>query len=302
MSRLSGAQHFYRHCPVDLMTEYTICESLASTDSPYMTVLEKPEPYGKIIGEFLVRQGVLKDGCSLCEVGGGYGSLMKGLLESYGHRIGRVSMIDLSLPLLERQRAALVPWRHMTLFVNADITIQMPALAKVDTIILNEVIGDLDTWEDLDPERLPDEAARLIEAYDLEVPRDRPFNFNIGALRLVEGICRRGFSAFISEHSCDCLVPRNMEYLLRGLESGGFPRKIRLAGHSEFTIRFSHLIKAATAWGKSVSTGSLAELVGIRHSPRMNFIFTARACGTDEQEIVYEILDHIREYRWLLIR
>jgi len=301
MSRLSGTQHYYRHCRVDLMTEYTICESLASIDSPYMVALARREPYGRIIGEFLEEQGMLRNGCSLCEVGGGYGSLMKGLLESCGHRIGRVCMVDLSLSLLARQRAVLAPWQRRILYVNADVMTQIPALVNVDTLILNEVIGDLDTWEDLDAKSLPDEASRLIDRYDLEIPGDRLFNFNIGAIRLVEEICRKRLPAFISEHSCDCIVPKDMEYLLRGLESSGFPRKISLTGHSEFTIRFSHLIRVAEYWGRTVRTGSLAELVGIRHTPRMNFIFTAGACGTDEQEIIYELLDNIREYRWLLI-
>ena len=57
----------------------------------------------------------------------------------------------------------------------------------------------------------------------------------------------------------------------------------------------------ARAWGRNADGGSLMDLVGVKRSPKMRFIFTARAQATDEQEIIYEFLDHIREYRWLLI-
>jgi hypothetical protein len=33
----------------------------------------------------------------------------------------------------------------------------------------------------------------------------------------------------------------------------------------------------------------------------MRMIFTSRACSTERQEIIFELLDHIREYRWLTI-
>jgi hypothetical protein len=33
----------------------------------------------------------------------------------------------------------------------------------------------------------------------------------------------------------------------------------------------------------------------------LRFIFTSRACSTEKQEIIFEFLDHVREYRWLAI-
>jgi len=38
----------------------------------------------------------------------------------------------------------------------------------------------------------------------------------------------------------------------KGLETDSFPREIKLKEHSEFTIRFSHLIKVAKSWGEKI--------------------------------------------------
>jgi len=294
---INDTRHHYRYQPVDLMTEFTISESLTSLNSPYMVALEDPKPYGAMVGE---RLG-LKQGCRICEAGGGYGSLMKGLLGKYSATVGHAYMIDLSWSLLKRQREALKKWSPFITFINGDIMELLPALSGIDFLIVNEVIADLDTVKDVDYDDLPAEAAELIKKYNLEIPSEGRFNFNVGAILLVEEICRRGIPAFVAEHSSDPVIPEDMDFLEKGLEKDGFPREITLAWHSEFTIRFSHLISVARAWGKNADGGSLMDLVGVKRSPKMRFIFTARAQATDEQEIIYEFLDHIREYRWLLI-
>ncbi|MBN2255532.1 MAG: class I SAM-dependent methyltransferase [Deltaproteobacteria bacterium] len=293
---------YHKYQPIDLMTELTVCESLARTSSLSMAALERRKPYGAIIGEMLTACGLLYQGCTVCEIGGGYGSLMKGLLEEYAPLIRRVVMVDLSPRLLRLQRKALERWKRKVTFIQADVMELMPVLSNIDVVIINEMIGDLDTWKDLAPSQLPDDAAALVLRYSLEIPPEGRFHFNVGAVRLVESICRTGVAAFISEHSSDPVIPHGMEYLRRGLSTDGFPREILLKGHAEFTIRFSHLESVARFWGKSCFGGALADLVGVRKSPKMRFIFTARACATDEQAILLEFLDHIREYRWLVIR
>ena len=92
-----------------------------------------------------------------------------------------------------------------------------------------------------------------------------------------------------------------MPFLVKGLATGGWPREIRLTAHSEYTIRFSHLEQVARALGRKVETGSLLELIGYSNVEKARFIFNARACSTDEQALVFEFLDHVREYRWLII-
>ena len=299
---INTTYEYHRYHPIDLLTEYTICESLSSAVSPYMVALENPRPYGEIIGEQLESRGMLVPGCRVCEIGGGYGSLMAGLLNARSSAIGHVSMMDLSGHLLAKQRKILAPWSAMVDFIHADATALLPALRNLDVIIINEVIGDFDTWTDLDPVRLPNEVSGLVERYGLDIPSHDRFNFNMGAILLTEKICREGMSAFISEHSSDPIISDELAFLRKGLELDGYPRRIRLKGHSEFTIRFSHLEKIARHWGREVSRGALIDIVGIKKPEKMRIIFTLGSCASDEHEILYEFLDHIREYQWVIIR
>jgi hypothetical protein len=300
--QINSTQHYYRYQPIDLLTEYTISETFSSINSPYMAALDSPGSYGSIVAAFLKENGLLKSKCRICEIGGGYGSLMKGFLETYSPLVEHVFMADISRFLLKKQKNALNKWASKVSFINGDAMEMLPLLSKNDLIILNEVIGDLETWEDLDASYLPDEVSSMVERYGLAIPESGSFSFNRDAVVLVEKICEMGMNAFLVEHSSDPIIPENMEFLGKGLQNFNFPRKIRLKGHSEFTIRFSHLINVAETWGRNVTSGSLIDLVGIKSSPKMRFIFLANACATDEQEIIYELLDHIREYRWLIIK
>ncbi|MBN2517052.1 MAG: class I SAM-dependent methyltransferase [Deltaproteobacteria bacterium] len=301
MVTINRTRKYHRNEPIDLMTEYTICESLASVDSPYMIVLDNPRPYGAIVGDILKSYGILTQKCTMCEVGGGYGSLMRGLLEAHASSVNHVCMIDLSRFLLERQKRVLTQWSHLMTFVHADAMELIPAISHVDVIILNEIIGDLDTWEHVTVTDMPEEVVRFVDRYGLEVPRQGAFNFNAGAVALIEDICGKGIPVFVAEHASDPVIPPDMAYLGRDLDTDGFPREIRLRGHSEYTIRFSHLIRIADFWGRTVIGGSLIDLVAVKKSQKMRFIFISRASATAEQEIILEFLDHIREYRWLAI-
>lgn len=298
---LNSTRDFHRFTPVDLMKEFTICESFARPESPYSVALERPRSYGAMVGDFLIDHGLLGNGAVVCEMGGGYGSLMSGLLSEYARLIDRVYMLDLSKRLLQRQRDTLRPWLPMITSIQGDIHELADALSGVDLFIVNEVMGDLNAMTGIHPDRLPKEAEEMIIAYGLEIPDKGPFNLNIGALKLVEALCRKNIPAFLTEHSSDPIIPDDMDYLKRELALNSYPREIRLFKHSEFTIRFSHLIKAARAHGRKTLSGSLLDLVNVRKGPDMRMIFTARACGTERQEIIFELLDHIREYRWLII-
>lgn len=301
MAEVNSTTTFHRCAPIDLMKEFTICESFSVPDSPYAVALEKPRSYGAMIGDFLVAHGLLRTDSVVCEIGGGYGSLMQGLLSEYAHLVGRVYMLDLSKKLLKRQLARLAPWSSRVNSIQADIHETIDALSGIDLLIINEVIGDLDALTGIDPADIPEEAAEIIRAYDLDIPSSEPFCLNIGAIRLVDAICRRDIPVFLTEHSSDPIIPDDMRYLEKGLKLDSFPREIKLSNHSEYTIRFSHLMRVAAFYGKAVRTGPLLDLLPVRRTGDMRMIFLSRACGTDRQEIIFELLDHIREYRWLTI-
>jgi hypothetical protein len=298
---INSTRGYHRNTSIDLLKEYTICESLSEISGPYMKFLENPKPYGAIIGDFLIRRNMLGAGARIMEIGGGYGSLMNGLLQAHGSLVQKVFMVDLCGRLLRKQREKLRNFQDKVSFIQADVHDLIHALRGVDLIIMNEVIGDLDTLTGINPGDLCRQAFKLISSHNLPFPREETFCLNIGAIRLVEAICSKGIPAFISEHSSDPVIPEDMSFLTRDLDLDSFPREIRLSGHSEYTIRFSHLLQVAESSGKKPSTGSLLELVGIKNSPAWRFIFLSNACSTDEQAAALEFLDHIREYRWLTI-
>lgn len=299
---INSTRGFHRANPIDLLREFTICESLGSLKSPYIKAFSLKKAYGELLGDFLAGMGLLEPYSVVLEMGGGYGSLMHGLLASpHGRLIEKAFMMDLSTMLLKKQRKRLEEFHDKVSFIKADIHELKGAKGRLDLIIINEVIGDLDTFTNLDPYNLPEDVSRLITNYGLEIPHQGTFNFNIGALRLLETICRLGVPAFISEHSCDPIIPGNMPYLTEGLPLDSFPREIPLYAHSEFTIRFSHLIKVARAFGRTIATGPLLDLLEIKEATALRFIFTSHACSTEKQEIILEFLDHVREYRWLVI-
>ncbi len=283
--KCNSTREYHLQTSVDLMSEYTICESFGHINTPYQQLLERPRAYGALLGDFLKKEGVL--GRRIQELGGGYGTLMRGLLETYD--IERVHMLDLSPSLLRRQRQTLAGWPVE--FEQGDMLEYEPG--DVDLIICNEVIGDLDTLVDVS-------AAEEIERYGLETP-GTSFNFNLGAVRLVERLAGYDVPIFLSEHSSDPIIPEGFDYLAAGLELDSFAREVPLFKHSEYTIRFNHLVKVAEHHGRRIKTGSLFEIIPLEPRHEFRFVFTSRACSTERQEIIFELLDHLREYRYLLI-
>src|SRR5512139_4296843 len=132
MPSLYDTPHYHLHHPIDLMTEFTVCESLGNPGSPYLRALGMTRTYGAILGDRLREKGLLRQGCRLCEIGGGYGSLMRGLMEVHGGLVERVAMVDLSRALLGRQRRALNPWGDRVIFVLGDALEVLPAVSGVD--------------------------------------------------------------------------------------------------------------------------------------------------------------------------
>jgi len=301
MMEHNSTRDYHLKSDIDLMREYTINESLSSLDSHYMACIEKPRPFGQIVAEKLDGLGLLRQGSTIMEAGGGYGSFMEAFLNRNRALVKNVLMVDLSPCLLRKQRKRLEAFREIVSFINADIQEILPAVSGIDLIIMNEVIGDLDTTTGLEPGQLPDGISAIIEKYGLDMPETGVFSLNTGAIKAVEAICEKGIPAYISEHSCDPVIPESMPWLASGLDLDSWPREIRLYSHSEYTIRFGHLIKVAQHFGRKILTGSYAELVGVRNRPFYRFMFESGACTTPEQEIVLEFFDHIREYRWLII-
>ncbi|HET58526.1 MAG TPA: hypothetical protein ENN35_08820, partial [Deltaproteobacteria bacterium] len=59
MEGINSTADFYRDKAVDLMQEYTICESLSCRESPYVKVLESPRTYAESVISLLDGSGLL---------------------------------------------------------------------------------------------------------------------------------------------------------------------------------------------------------------------------------------------------
>ena len=299
---LNSTRDYHLKSDIDLMREYTINESLSSLSSHYMACIEEPRPFGQIVAEKLKWLGLLKERSIIVEAGGGYGSFMEAMLSSSQGLIKKVIMADLSPALLKKQRKRLEPFMHMVSFINADIHEILPAINGIDLFIMNEVIGDLDTLTGLEPNNLPGEISMLTDKYGLDIPDNGTFSLNIGAIKAVEGSMLEGIPGPIFPSTrATPLCRKACRGLQKGLNLKAGPREIRLFNHSEYTIKFGHLIKVAEHFGRKTLSGSYAELVGLRNRAFYRFMFEVGACSTPEQEIILEFFDHIREYRWLII-
>ena len=126
---------------------------------------------------------------------------------------------------------------------------------KFDLIICNEVLADFPTivnmtmenpkLEEEDEETYYD-AVSLVKLYKLHLPRVT--NFNYGAVKFIEkakSLLDDSGKVFICEHSSETT------------------QKIRVYGHSEYTINFEVLEKVAEHLGFHAKRGSFTEFLGI---------------------------------------
>ncbi len=328
MPGLNRTEAFYRSDNPSLLWELTICESLGDGNSACARALEEPAPYGRRLGQFLRRQLRLPTRpATIVEVGGGYGSLMAGLLEVLQPE--RVVMVDISRFLLDLQRQKLGENRGI-IYVEADVFSYLDQLAvPVELLIANEIIADLPTItglrrEQLAPlldrargfppletldgageEQLLAEAARLVAVYNLEIDdQPEPFNLNAGALRLVEKAAGRQIAhLFLSEHGADTELPYPFSLLLKNYQRWDKnPRRIPLKDHDEYTIRFDHLTAVARQCGYEVDSCHMMEMLGVRFDDEINYLLTTEKPVSEDQEIILEFLEHLAEYQVMLLR
>jgi hypothetical protein len=288
--------------------ELTVCNSLYPEKSPCRRILKQPASYGNLLYDFLSRFLPMGDIRGILEIGGGYGYLMKDFLAR--NSSAKVTMLDISPFLLERQKETLSGFDVQ--FMAGDFLEADPLLLEgKDLVILNEILGDFpvalgvsgEALEDSrsGPDQLAGKVKHFCDRYGLELPGAGSFSVNIGALEALEKICSSEIPyIFLSEHSCEARVPPPYEGLIRISSSGG-PERIRLKGHDEYTIRFSHLEAVARSWGYISTRGPVADYVQMDFSPRLRSILAVRSGLSDEDEIIRHFLEDLYKYEYLLL-
>jgi hypothetical protein len=188
----------------------------------------------------------------------------------------------------------------------------MDTLPTFDLAILNENLGDFPTAVSLTPSLLAGDRSteetremtdirRLYATYDLPVPAGGEFHFNLGAILALEKLCRSRIPGiFVSEHSCEALVPEEWASFL-GVSAPGNPERIPLKGHDEYTIQFSHLEKIGRSFGYRVLRGPIADYLVFEMTDRLRSCLHGPCACSDEDEILRQFVEDLYQYEYLLL-
>jgi len=286
--------------------ELTVCNMLEGKNNPCKKILKKDGTFGNHLLDYLNSKVSLNKIKSILEVGGGYGFISRDFFK-FNENFD-ITLIDISSFLLEKQRETLSDYKNAK-FINKNFfDVDSTLLNNFDLAILNENIGDFQTAINLTRTVLTDDVKdknllkinQLIEKYSLEIP-DYEFAFNLGAIEAVEKLCSANIpNIYISEHSAEANVPAEFQDLIK-ISSAGFPEKIELKGHHEYTIKFSHLIAVAENFGYEVTRGSYTKIVPYNHNSLVNFIFTSNS-AKDEHEIIRQFVEDLYKYEFIFLQ
>lgn len=285
--------------------EMTVVNALQPDQSPCRLALQDAASFGVHLFRFFEKHFPMRQVKSILEVGGGMGYLLKDLLKLTPDACA--TALDISPYLLQKQKEALeglrVDFRHMDF-----LDMPAPALRDFDLIILNENLGDFPTlvWseKDLQPsdsatERFLQDKCELEKRYDLPFSTQAPIN--IGALKIVENICKSGISyAYVSEHSCEA-SHTDPAFPRLNFSAAGAPEKIALKGHAEYTIQFSYLEKMARALGYRVFRGPYIDILPLNLNQRVRTALMSATPISDEQEILQHFVYDLYKYEYLML-
>jgi len=303
--RLNTTENYHAHELVTLGWELTVCNALYPENSPCRKILKTNASLGVSLYRFLEKYIPFRAVRDILEIGGGMGYLLRDFLELNPNL--RATALDISPYLLNRQKETLQ--KNNVLFIQADALKKEAAFfTPFGLIIMNENMGDLPT---LIPQKCivpspteellfyQNKASELNTRYCLNFASDEIIN--IGALLLLENICRAGVKyIYLSEHSCEAAVPEEIQKLI-DIKPTATPEKITLKGHDEYTIKFSHLQKIAEIFNYKVRRGPIADLLPIEFSDKLTTILRFKTPATDEQEIIQQFVYDLYKYEYLIL-
>jgi hypothetical protein len=141
----------------------------------------------------------------------------------------------------------------------------------------------------------------IYDRYNLKLPDGEWFNFNIGAIDVLEKLCLATIPyIFLSEHSCEASTPQDISKHLH-IEPSGNPERITLQGHDEYTIKFSHLSDVASNNGYNVIRGRMADYIEPDFSDRVMAALRSTISANDEYEIIRQFIYDLYKYEYLIL-
>ncbi len=304
---LNCTDEYHRNELETLGWELTVCNSLADEKSSCRRALKNPVSFGEALYRFLETLLPMKGIVRVIEVGGGHGNLMADFVRLNPEL--KPAMIDISPALLALQREAL-QGRDVE-FVHGDFyDFPDEKLISYELAIFNENLGDFPAVCDITASdiahgatrgnRIIEEIARDFAKYNFPVPDLPYFNYNIGAVRVIERLCAAGIPyIYVSEHSCEARLPDELAGFLNVCADGN-PRAIRLYGHVEYTVRFSHLETVARHYGYAVRRGCFADFLPVKWTDELHFIVHSKS-AKEEHEIIRQFIEDLYTYEYLVL-
>jgi hypothetical protein len=288
--------------------ELTVCNALYPEGTPLRKLLTRNESFGSLLYDYLRKYIPMDDIARVLEVGGGYGYLMKDFLKK--NRSLLALMLDISPVLLDKQKETLKGFRVD--FREVDfLETQEDVLSGFDLAIMNENLGDFPSLVNLSrdictgPIDHRDPVLQwihgLFKKYNLERPQSENFNMNIGAIEALEKLCHGGIPyIYLGEHSCEASVPEVFRSFIH-IESTGNPEKISLAGHDEYTIKFSYLEKIAASHGYRSIRGPFADFIPFEMTDEIRFALLSGGRYSDEAEMICQFVEDLYTYEYLIL-
>ena len=303
--RLNTTENYHARELDTLGWELTVCNALHPENSPCRSVLKNKASLGINLYRFLGKYIPFSLVRNILEIGGGMGYLLRDFLQS--NQTLRATALDISPYLLIRQKETLQ--KYNAEFIQADALKKDAAFfSRFDLIIMNENLGDFPALLP-DDNPSPDKTAKLVyyenkaehftQQYDIHFTSDEVIN--IGALTLLENICRAGVKyIYLCEHSCEASAPDDLREILP-ITPTGMPERITLKGHNEFTVKFSCLQKIAAIFNYKVRRGPIADFLPIELNDKLTAILRMKTPATEDQEIIQQFAYDLYKYEYLLL-
>lgn len=302
---LNSTEDYHANKISSLGWELTVCNALYQENSPCRKALRNEGSFGTQLFHFLEKFIPLASLKTILEVGGGMGYVMKDLLSlSPGCQ---ATMLDISPFLLQKQKETLSGF-SVTFWEMDFLKLPLSELHDFDLVILNEILGDFPTLipqkgkpapEDPETRRWSGKIFDFDEEYSLNITAEE--TINIGAIMALEKLCGARIPyIFLSEHSCEASC-NNPSYPQMNFAAPGMPEKIPLQGHTEFTVKFSHLEKIAREFRYQVVRGQYIDIFPIDWNEKVQAAMRSPTSLSDEQEILRHFIYDLYKYEYLLL-